>query len=200
MKRSILFLGSVIAFLYAQSSFASAACIKRYIFAGTAGVGKSSVTRALEKMGYKVSHEAATDLILEAQARGDLRPLKKPEFFDKIIDTQKQRQVATQGELQFYDRAPFCTYALAKFLGYPLSNVLISELARCSKESIYQSKVFFFEPLGFIENTSVRTISYEYALALEQSHLAAYKEFGFELLWVPKGTIEERCKFILDNL
>ena len=98
------------------------------------------------------------------------------------------------GDLQFYDRSPFCTYALLKYLGFDLSEILEAEIDRCLKANVYQNKVFF------IENTNARRISYEDALIFEQIHLEVYKEFDFEIIMVPKGKIEQRCEFILKEV
>ncbi|KJW07419.1 hypothetical protein OTUT144_0535 [Orientia tsutsugamushi str. UT144] len=44
-------------------------------------------------------------------------------------------------------------------------------------------------------------ISYEDALIFEQIHLDVYKEFGFEIIMVPKGlTVTQRCEFILEGV
>jgi len=117
---------------------------------------------------------------------------------------QKERQVSATGGLQFYDRSPFCTYAFCKYLSYwkkiefiP-SHVLLGEIDRCLKNVVYQNWVFFFENLGFIEHTDARKISYEDALIFEQIHLDVYKEFGFDIIMVPKElTVTKRCEFIL---
>jgi predicted ATPase len=119
---------------------------------------------------------------------------------------QKERQINATGDLQFYDRAALCTYALAKYLSraenveFTLSPVLLDAIDRCLNVGIYQNKVFFFENLGFIEHTDARKISYEDALVFEQIHLDVYKEFGFEIIMVPKQSIEERCGFVLTTV
>ena len=41
--------------------------IKRFIFTGAPGSGKTSVIKELEKLGHAVIHEAATDVIAEEQ-------------------------------------------------------------------------------------------------------------------------------------
>ena len=178
--------------------------IKRFIFTGTPGSGKTSVSRELEKLGHAVIHEAATDVIAQEQAKGIEKPWEEPDFVDQITFMQKERQVSATGELQFYDRSPFCTYALGKYLAhwkdmeFKPSLVLLDEINRCLKSGVYQNKVFFFENLGFIEHTDARKISYEDALIFEQIHLDVYKEFGFEIIIVPKGlTVTQRCEFIL---
>ena len=178
--------------------------IKRFIFTGTPGSGKTSVIQELEKLGHIIISESATDVIAQEQAKGSMRPWEGHDFIDKIIALQKQRQAAARGDVQFYDRSPFCVYALGRYLSSELtsnfipSSILQEEIDRCIKYKIYQNKIFFFENLGFIESTHARKISYEDALVFEQMHLDVYKEFGFEIVLVPKRSIEERCQFVLE--
>jgi predicted ATPase len=180
--------------------------VKRYIFTGTPGSGKTSCLKALEKLGHAVIHEAATDVIAESQAKGDMRPWEEADFVDKIAHMQKERQMNAIGDLQFYDRSPFCTYALGKYLShwenvaFTPSPVLLDEINRCLKNGVYQNQIFFFENLGFIKHTDARKISYEDALIFEQIHLDVYKEFGFEIIMVPKDLmVTQRCGFIRET-
>jgi predicted ATPase len=180
---------------------------RRFIFTGTPGSGKTSVILGLEKLGHAVIHEAATDVISQEQAKGLERPWEEPKFIDQIVRMQKERQMNSTGNIQFYDRSPFCTYALGKYLAYwkdlefkPLP-VLLDEIDRCLKNGVYQNRIFFFENLGFIEHTDARKISYEDALIFEQIHLDVYKGFGFDIMMVPKGlTVTQRCEFILEKV
>lgn len=152
-------------------------------------------------------HEAATDVIASAQAQGIKHPWAESDFTDKIVCMQKERQINASGNLQFYDRSPFCIYALGQYFSqgahveFTPSPRLSKEIERCLKSDIYQNKVFFFENLGFIEHTDARKISYEDALIFEQIHLDAYSWFGFRIIMVPKGrTVAQRCKFILEKV
>lgn len=181
--------------------------IKRFILTGTPGSGKTSVILELEKLGHAVIHEAATDVISQEQAKGCDAPWEESEFIDKITLMQKKRQIDATGDLQFYDRSPFCAYALGKYLAhwkgmeFKPSLVLLDEINRCLKNDVYQNQIFFFENLGFIEHTDARKISYEDALIFEQIHLDVYKEFGFDIIMVPKGlTVTQRCEFILEKV
>lgn len=92
--------------------------VKRFIFTGTPGSGKTSVIIELEKLGHAVIHEAATDVISQEQAKGMEKPWEEPEFVDQITRMQKERQINFSGNVQFYDRSPFCTYALGKYLAH----------------------------------------------------------------------------------
>lgn len=175
--------------------------VRRYIFTGTPGSGKTSVIKELETLGHGVIHEAATDVIGWDQAQEVERPWESPEFIDKIIHTQQHRQRNASGEIQFYDRSPFCTYALSKFLKQSPSGLLLTEIDRCLKNNVYEKQVFFFENLGFIEHTEARKISYEDALVFEQVHWDVYSHFGFLIKSVPKElTVNQRRFFILDQI
>ena len=61
------------------------------------------------------------------------------------------------------------------------------------------AKYSFLRTLDLL-NHSARKISYEDALIFEQIHVDVYKEFGFKIVLVPKKTITERCKFVLEML
>ncbi|MDF3047062.1 MAG: hypothetical protein K0R73_180 [Candidatus Midichloriaceae bacterium] len=171
---------------------------KRFILTGTPGSGKTSVILELKTLGHSVVSEAATSVIDTQQANHILKPWENPSFIDDITQLQKHRQIDAKGSLQFYDRSPFCTYALSKYLNYEAPSTLLAEITRCLELQIYQNKIFFFENLGFIENTEARKISYEEALVFEKIHLDVYKEFGFDFILVPKNSIKERCNFIID--
>src|SRR5690349_19567999 len=104
--------------------------MKRYILTGTPGSGKTSILHELKSLGYLVVEEAATDINELELMNGNPEPWMLPDFIDKIVRLQKQRQIevsASPCELQFYDRSPICTYALSRFLGYPPSARLLEE-------------------------------------------------------------------------
>lgn len=125
--------------------------MRLFILTGAPGSGKTSLIMELEKLGHAVIHEAATDVISQEQAKGCDAPWEEPEFVDKITLMQKQRQMNAVGGLQFYDRSPFCTYALGKYLAYwkdlefKPSPVLLDEIDSCIKNGVYQNKVFFLK-------------------------------------------------------
>lgn len=177
--------------------------MKSYIITGTPGAGKTAILQSLRALGYACVDEAATDIIKKSQGQGIAAPWLTKDFIDQIVSLQKQRQqeALLKGlKFCFYDRSPVCTLALAKYLNYKPSKILLNELQRMKDEQVYEQKVFFLENLGFIENTDARRISFEEAIRFEQFHRQAYEEWGYELIYLPKGPIEERVERVLSAL
>ena len=173
--------------------------MKRYILTGTPGAGKTAVLRQLEREGFAVVEEAATDVIALEQAKGVAEPWKDPSFIDLIIDLQRCRQLrsaAAAQAIQFHDRSAVCTAALADWLGYARSAGLLRELERLEREAIFQTRVFFIRALGFIKPTEARRISYEAAQRFEETHEKAYRERGFEIVPIEPGSVLDRAAAI----
>jgi predicted ATPase len=59
-----------------------------------------------------------------------------------------------------HDRSVFCTLALARFLGRPVTPGLAAEVARVADAGVFERAVFLLRPLGFIVPTAARRISY----------------------------------------
>ena len=174
--------------------------MKRYILTGTPGSGKTAILRQLEVDGFSVVEEAATDVIALWQARGIDEAWKDVAFIDAIAGLQRQRQLGAAGEaaaMQFHDRSVVCTAALARYLGFPVTEVLSRELERISADGIFERRVFFVRNLGYVAPTQARRISYEDALRFERIHEETYREFEFEIVFVEPGSVGERVAAIL---
>jgi predicted ATPase len=171
--------------------------MKRIILTGTPGCGKTSILRSLEMRGHFVVEEAATDVIAFDQANGIAEPWKNPVFIDNIIRLQRHRQIQVDDipvALQYFDRSPFCTYALSVYLGYEPSEILMAEIDRVLQSQIYERQVFFVENLGFCTPSEARKISYEEALMFETIHKETYDKFGFDCVMIPPGALDERVE------
>lgn len=173
--------------------------MKRYILTGAPGAGKTVVLRQLELEGFGVVEEAATDLIALRQAEGISEPWTEPSFLDAVAELQRSRQMRTAAEpvaIQFHDRSAVCTAALAAFLQMPVTAALAGELDRIRTERIFARQVFFLRGLGFIAKTEARRISFEDALRFERMHEEAYRNSGFEIVWIEPRTPHERAATI----
>lgn len=154
--------------------------MKRYVVTGAPGAGKTSILRELARLGYAVVTEAATDVIVAAQALGEAEPWRGPGFVDTIVAVQRQRQQVAPAPgvaAQVYDRSPICTLALTWYLGRPVTGLLAAEIDRVVRAGVYDRHVLFVRPIGFVRE-------------------AAYVAHGFELVDIPAGPIGERAAAI----
>lgn len=173
--------------------------MKRHILTGAPGAGKTAVLRALEADGYTVVEEAATDVIALEQARGVAEPWTDPAFPDRVCRLQHRRQLAASalaGAVQFFDRSPICTLALALHLGHPVSAGLERELERIETERVYQRQVFMIDLLGFVTPTAARRIGLEEAVDFERLHRKCYRDLGYDCVPIPPGALPDRVEAV----
>jgi predicted ATPase len=173
--------------------------MRRFILTGTPGAGKTAILRHLERDGFTVVEEAATDVIALSQACGVAEPWTHASFIDTVAGLQRRRQLRAACEpceVQFHDRSAICTAALATYLGFPVSSVLAQELERVRTEKVFEREVFFIRNLGFVAPTEARRISFDEALRFEQIHEQTYRDMGFAIVWVEPGTVADRAAAI----
>lgn len=171
----------------------------RYVLTGAPGSGKTTVLHALRACGYAVVDEAATEVMASQVVLGVEAPWERTEFLDLIVTRQHAQRVAADAldaSVQFYDRSPVCTLALARFLDHPVTATLADEVDEVLREQLFEPVVFFVRLLGFIEPTLARRISYEESVAFERVHEVVYREHGFDLVNVPAASVSERVALI----
>ena len=168
--------------------------MRRYIFTGAPGAGKTTLLGALSGRGYPVIPEAATDVIAIQQVNGVVQPWTDAQFLSDILQLQMVRQIGERSApVVLFDRSPVCTLALAHYLGHPIPSDLSREVERLITNRIYEPEVFLVQPLGSIEPTAARRITYEDALTFEEVHESTYEQLGFKLVEVLPDPIPLRA-------
>ena len=177
--------------------------MKRFVLTGAPGAGKTAIIRQLERDGFGVVEEAATDVITLAQAHQVAEPWTQPSFIDDVARLQRERQLRASFDrcaVQFHDRSAVCTAALAVYLGFPISSFLASELERIRRDAIFERRVLFIRNLGFVTATGARRITLEQTLRFETIHEQTYRDCGFEPISVAPGTLMERVATIKETI
>ena len=131
---------------------------------------------------------------------GHDRPDQRPDFLEQIVGLQRRRRLAAHGSLQLHDRTVFCTVALARYLQLPEPAVLHAELH--DVRGWFETRALFVCSLGFLTPTPtpVRRISIDEANRFESVHRAVYQEFGFALIDIAGGTLDQRRAEVLPYL
>lgn len=169
-----------------------------YVITGVPSSGKTTITKLLKKLGYEVLYEIARIYIDKELKKGKtIKEIRKNEgkFQRKILDLKIQHESKLDPEkITFLDRAIPDSIAYYELVGLPKDKYL----EKVAEKNSYK-KIFIFEKLGF-EKDYARTESEEEIEVLEKLLEKTYKNLSIPIVKVPKMPIEERLKFILDNL
>jgi hypothetical protein len=141
-----------------------------------------------------------------AETGGSVRshPRRPGQFVhgDVLSGAQSERRIPARSELgdsaaiQFYDRSPICTLALAQWLDYPPSDAVRFEMERICRDKVYRLEVFFVRSLGFMTPTEARRISLADAIRFGELHESLYLAHGFQLIYIDPGTAVQRVQSI----
>ncbi len=171
------------------------------VITGGPGTGKTTIIDALIEQGYACFPEISRQITLEAKKQGiEQLFLEKPLLFSELLleGRKKQHQQATEdhAEIVFLDRGIPDILAYMHYIGdsYP------AFFDQASKEHLY-SKVFVLPPWEEIYvSDEARYENFEQAKLIFEHLHETYKTYGYSLIEVPRGSVEERVHYILSQL
>jgi len=171
------------------------------VITGGPGTGKTTIIDGLIEKGYMCFPEISREIITEARKQGiEQLFLEKPLLFSELLleGRKKQFQKAEKhtNSILFLDRGIPDILAYMHYIGdsYP------AFFDHASKEHEY-SKVFVLPPWEDIyESDEARYENFEQAKLIFNHLLETYQNYGYHLIEVPRGTVEERIKYILSQL
>ena len=171
------------------------------VITGGPGTGKTTIIDTLIEQGYACFPEISRQVTLEAKKQGiEQLFLEKPLLFSELLleGRRKQHQQATEdvAELVFLDRGIPDILAYMHYIGdsYP------AFFDHACREHVY-SKIFVLPPWEEIyESDEARYENFEQAKLIFAHLLETYQKYGYELIEVPRGTVEERIQYILSQL
>ena len=174
---------------------------KIVVLIGGPSSGKTTLIKKLKENGYACYPEVSREVIKEAQENGiEQLFLEQPLLFSELLleGRKKQFESAKQEEsnIVFLDRGIPDVLAYMHYIGdsYPIF------FDEACKEHKY-SKIFILPSWKEIYiSDDERYESYEQAVLIQEHLVETYKKYGYELIEVPKDTVENRVQFLLQNL
>jgi predicted ATPase len=173
---------------------------QKYIITGAPGTGKTAIIDTLKKEGHSCAEEISRTIIIEQITNGgDALPWKNlAAFSQQVIALRKlQHTNAPQGRTHFFDRGIIDVIAYLKHDKLAVNN----EIMEMVKQFPY-NKTVFYTPIWaeIYTNDSERKEDIITAKNIENVLLTTYQSFGYNLVEVPKLTVNERIAFILSKI
>ncbi len=181
---------------------------KKIVITGSAGTGKTSVINALKTKGFFCFEEVIRILTLEA--KGEVDPsshISNPiafandplDFNTRLLNgriEQFKQANSINKELNFFDRGIPDVLAYMDYFNQDYGDLF----TKACKEYIY-STVFLLPPWKAIYKTdNERLETFEEAVKIHDHLVITYKKFGYNIIEVPFGTIEERTNYIINHI
>lgn len=171
------------------------------VIIGGPGTGKSTIIEALIKKGHCCYPEISREVTLNAKKEGiDQLFLEDPLLFSKLLldgrIKQYQNALDEPHEIVFLDRGIPDVLAYMHYIGDDCPNYF----NEACKTHLY-SKIFILPPWEEIYLTDAeRYENFEQANLIYHFLQDTYKNYGYELIEVPKDTLDNRILFILDKI
>lgn len=168
----------------------------RFILTGPPGAGKTSILEALPKAVSTIPEAARRVLAEERRTGGRATGEQNPDLFvQRMLALGVADFDGAEGTVIFDRGLPdligFCVH-----YGLPKTAILAA-----LKDRQYRRRVFFCPPWKEIyRKDDERTLDFAGAAAFGELVRRAYSDCGYDLIQVPRGRIEDRVQFILDQM
>lgn len=171
------------------------------VIIGGPGTGKSTIIDGLIEKGFCCYPEISRQVTLEAKKQGiEQLFLENPLLFSELLLEGRKKQFKSAleepHEVVFIDRGIPDVLAYMHYIGdsYP------AHFDLACRENIY-TKIFILPPWEEIYvSDEARYENFEQAKLIQNHLVETYQKYGYQLLEVPKDTLDNRILFILDQI
>ena len=173
--------------------------MQKFVITGAPGTGKTSIINHLKTKGYNCIDEISRKIISEQiTINGEALPWKNlSDFSERVFTLRESQLLNSKNTLLFFDRGTVDVYAYMKVDSLEIPKHLEESI----KKNRYNTKVFY-TPIWeeIYVNDKERKESIEQAKQIEKEILSSYRFYNYQLIKVPKGSVEERANFILTHI
>ncbi|SEK68814.1 AAA family ATPase [Nonomuraea pusilla] len=171
------------------------------LITGGPGSGKTTLIDHLEEAGFSRSYEAGRGVIQDQTAIGGRAlPWNDPDLFAELMlcwELRSYRSAAARAAPVFFDRGIPDIVGYLRLEGRPVP----AHLQTAARTFRYHPRVFIAPPWPEIyRQDSERKQSLAEAERTYESMVATYAEYGYELVRLPRVTVEERARYVMDHL
>ncbi|GGA52947.1 ATPase [Nitratireductor aestuarii] len=168
------------------------------LLTGGPGSGKTTLLDALASEGYRVAPEAGRAIIRDQLAiGGQALPWKDAALFAEQMlqwDLRSHAEACAVEAYTFFDRGVPDIVGYLRLSGLPMPEHVTRAAERCR----YWQKAFILPPWPEIfTQDAERRQDLEEAMRTNDAMVTAYSDLGYELVEVPRASIEERAAFVL---
>jgi predicted ATPase len=174
---------------------------KRCVITGGPGTGKTSLINRLTTKGYTCFEEISRQITLEARQQGiEQLFLENALLFSEQLLQGRTRQFEEANEIQepliFLDRGLPDILAYMDFIGDPYPTHFKEACLKYRYDA-----VFILEPwLEIYARDAERYETFEEAQRIHRYLVKTYSKFNYELIIIPKDTVDNRVELLLDSL
>lgn len=169
-----------------------------YVITGAPSSGKSTLIRRLSELRYTTIEEMGRKLIDHEMSRGKTLEqvnVDSPEFEEAWVRIQSEvESTLNREDVIFFDRGIIDTLGYFDYYSWPITSTINRLLA-----NVNYKKVFLLEMLDY-DKDYYRIEDAETARQLHGSFKKVYKDKGYEVIEVPRDTVESRTTFILNHI
>ncbi|MFG2014975.1 AAA family ATPase [Actinomadura geliboluensis] len=171
------------------------------VVTGGPGSGKSTLIDRLELAGFARSQEAGRGVIQDQVAIGGRAlPWQDVELFAEMMlcwEMRSYRSMEAQAGPVFFDRGIPDIVGYLRLEGRPVP----PHVHTAARTFRYRRRVFIAPPWPEIyEQDTERKQSLAEAERTYESMVTTYAEYGYELVELPRVPVEERVRFVTDQL